>query len=141
MKHETKISCDIRPFSLDMKKHGFLKLSRNQASALFNGSEKGRKTALLLLCIQLHLYFRKGKIHLRNATYTCNPGQWITSYSELAEYTGIDRKCVKTLLQEMIDWRWLSVEKLGNYQCITYRVTDLSAAPIMEQPLQTSDPD
>lgn len=120
------------PFSLDEKKYGFLKVSRNQLDALFGQVATDRDTAFLLLCIQKHLYFKEGKIWFPHAVYTCNPGQWITSYSELATFTGFDRKYVKKLMDAMVACGWLCVEKLGNYQCITYRGTGF-AAPVKKE--------
>lgn len=130
------------PFSLDKKKHGFLMVSRNQLDALYGEITGDRNIAYLLLCIQKHLYFKEGKIHLPYAVYTCNPGQWITSYSQLAEFTGFDRKYVKKLMDRMVVLGWLCVEKLGNYQCITYRGMGF-AAPVKketETEADTKDP-
>lgn len=42
------------------------------------------------MCVETFAYFSEGQVCLNDQVYFCHPGEWITSYTEIEELTGID---------------------------------------------------
>ena len=56
---------------------------------------------------------------LNEFTYTCHAGEWITSFSEIADLTGLCRKSVKKCLGRLEAGHFLQVRDLLNYKLIS----------------------
>lgn len=100
-------------FSTDEKKFGFLKVCRSQVTALLGKDKEQSLLAKLLLYIQFHVFFIQGNVRMGKNTYTCYPGQWITSHLQLALMADASRKKVKRLLDIMQAEGWITVERLS----------------------------
>lgn len=100
-------------FSTDEKKFGFLKVCRSQLTALLGKDKEQSLLAKLLLYIQCHVFFKQGDVRVGKNTYTCFPGQWITSHLQLSLMSDASRKKVKQLLDIMQAEGWITVERLS----------------------------
>lgn len=76
----------------DYRKLGYLKVGRSVLRAFFMGERDLRELANVLLCVETFAYFSEGQVWLNDQVYFCHPGEWITSYTEIEELTGIDRR-------------------------------------------------
>lgn len=112
----TKCNENMTP---DYRRGGYLKVGRNVLKASFGTNKEQRHLAQVLLCVQTFAYFREGIVCLNEFTYVCRPGEWITSFSEIASLTGLCRKSVKKCLESLEAARFLQVKELGNYKLIT----------------------
>ena len=65
------------------------------------GERDLRELASVLLCVETFAYFSEGQVWLNDQVYFCHPGEWITSYTEIEELTGIDRRQVKKYLVKL----------------------------------------
>ena len=101
-------------FSTNERKFGYLMVCRSQLSALLGDNKEQSLLAWLLLYIQFHVFFKQGNVRIGKNTYTCYPGQWITSHLQLSRMSGINRKKVKLLLDVMQSEGWITVRKLNN---------------------------
>lgn len=104
--------------SSDFRKSGYLKIGRTTLRALFSESREQRGLAAVLLSVQTFAYFSDGYISLNNQSVYCRAGEWITSFTEVAGLTGMDRRLVKKYLQGLEERGFLHVHDLGNYKRI-----------------------
>ena len=89
----TKCNENMTPGS--SSKGGYLRVERNVLKASFGDNVELRHLARVLLCVQTFVYFREGVVCFNEATFICHAGEWITSYSEMANLTGLCRKTVE----------------------------------------------
>ncbi|MBC5644979.1 hypothetical protein H8S77_19045 [Parabacteroides sp. BX2] len=101
------------------RKSGYLKVGRNVLKAFFGSDKEQRHLSQVLLCVQTFAYFRDGMVCLNEFTYTCHAGEWITSFSEIADLTGLCRKSVKKCLGRLEAGHFLQVRDLLNYKLIS----------------------
>lgn len=100
------------------RKGGYLRVGRNVLKASFGTNKEQRHLAQVLLCVQTFAYFREGIVCLNEFTYVCRPGEWITSFSEIAGLTGLCRKSVKKCLERLEANHFLQVKELTGYKLI-----------------------
>ncbi|MCL3852073.1 MULTISPECIES: hypothetical protein [Parabacteroides] len=104
--------------SSDFRKSGYLKVGRTTLRALFSQHQEQRGLAAVLLCVQTFAYFSDGNVCLNNQSVFCRAGEWITSYTEIAGLTGLDRRLVKKHLLNLEKRGFLHIHDLGNYKRI-----------------------
>lgn len=104
--------------SSNFRKSGYLKVGRTILRALFSDSREQRGLAAVLLCVLTYAYFSDGHICLNNQSVYCRAGEWITSFTEIAGLTGLDRRLVKKYLLDLEERGFLHVHDLGNYKRI-----------------------
>lgn len=104
--------------SSDYRKGGYLKVGRNILKAFFSASQEQRRLAGVLLCVQTFAYFSDGQVCMNDRTVYCRAGEWITSYTEIAGLTGVDRRMAKKYLSNLEERGFLHVHTLGNYKRI-----------------------
>ncbi len=86
----------------DYRKSGYLKVGRSVLRAFFMGERDLHELVCVLLCVEnLCLFQRKDRFVLNDQVYFCHPEEWITSYTEIEELTGIDRRQVKKCLVKL----------------------------------------
>lgn len=102
----------------DYRKSGYLKVGRTVLRALFVGERELQELAKVLLCVETFAYFSEGQVYLNDQLYFCHPGEWITSYTEIEELTGIDRRLVKKCLVKLEQQHFLIVSDAGFYRRI-----------------------
>lgn len=100
------------------RKGGYLRVGRNVLKASFGTNKEQRHLAQVLLCVQTFAYFREGIVCLNEYSYVCRPGEWITSFSEIAGLTGLCRKSVKKCLERLEANHFLQVKELTGYKLI-----------------------
>ena len=100
------------------RKGGYLRVGRNVLKASFGTNKEQRHLAQVLLCVQTFAYFREGIVCLNEFTYVCRPGEWITTFSEIAGLTGLCRKSVKKCLERLAAGHFLQVNELTGYKLI-----------------------
>ncbi|KKB49197.1 MULTISPECIES: hypothetical protein [Parabacteroides] len=113
----TKCNENMTPGS--SSKGGYLRVERNVLKASFGDNVELRHLARVLLCVQTFVYFREGVVCFNEATFICHAGEWITSYSEMANLTGLCRKTVKKCLIRLKSAGFLQVKDLINYKLIS----------------------
>ncbi|WP_455640359.1 hypothetical protein [Parabacteroides sp.] len=128
-------------FSSDIRKSGYLKISRAMLRALFSDSKEMRGLAIVLLCVQTFAYFSDGYISLNHQSVYCRAGEWITSYTEVAELTGMDRRLVKKYLQNLEERGFLHVYDLGNYKRIALTGWEMEILQSTNSPLPAATSD
>ena len=74
--------------------------------------------AKVLLCVETFAYFSEGQICLNDQVFFCHPGEWITTYTEIEELTGIDRRVVKKHLVKLEQQHFLILSDIGFYKRI-----------------------
>ena len=99
----------------DYRKLGYLKVGRSVLRAFFMGERDLRELANVLLCVETFAYFSEGQVWLNDQVYFCHPGEWITSYTEIEELTGIDRRQVKKCLVKLEKQHFVIVSNVGFY--------------------------
>lgn len=104
--------------SSDFRKSGYLKIGRTTLRALFSEHQEQRGLAAVLLCVQTFAYFSDGNVCLNNQSVFCRAGEWITSFTEMAGLTGLDRRLVKKYLLNLEERGFLHIYNLGNYKRI-----------------------
>lgn len=104
--------------SSDFRKSGYLKIGRTTLRALFSEHQEQRGLATVLLCVQTFAYFSDGNVCLNNRSVFCRAGEWITSFTEIAGLTGLDRRLVKKHLLNLEKRGFLHIHDLGNYKRI-----------------------
>lgn len=82
------------------------------------GERDLRELANVLLCVETFAYFSEGQVWLNDQVYFCHPGEWITSYTEIEELTGIDRRQVKKCLVKLEKQHFVIVSNVGFYKRI-----------------------
>ncbi len=97
----------------DYRKSGYLKVGRSVLRAFFMGERDLRELASVLLCVETFAYFSEGQVWLNDQVYFCHPGEWITSYTEIEELTGIDRRQVKKYLVKLEKQHFVFVSNVG----------------------------
>lgn len=105
----------------DYRKSGYLKVGRSVLRAFFMGERDLRELASVLLCVETFAYFSEGQVWLNDQVYFCHPGEWITSYTEIEELTGIDRRpgqevsgeARKTTFRVCVECRFLQADCVG----------------------------
>ena len=102
----------------DYRKLGYLKVGRSVLRAFFMGERDLRELANVLLCVETFAYFSEGQVWLNDQVYFCHPGEWITSYTEIEELTGIDRRQVKKCLVKLEKQHFVIVSNVGFYKRI-----------------------
>ncbi len=102
----------------DYRKSGYLKVGRSVLRAFFMGEKELQELAKVLLCVETFAYFCEGQVCLNDQVYFCHPGEWITSYSEIEELTGLDRRLVKKCLVKLEQQHFLILSDAGLYKCI-----------------------
>lgn len=120
----TKCNENITP---GYRRGGYLKVGRNVLKAIFGADKEQRHLAQVLLCVQTFAYFRDGTVCLNEFSCTCHAGEWITSFSEISNLTGLCRKSVKKCLTRLEEGCFLQVKDLVNYKLISLKNYD----PIM----------
>lgn len=100
----------------DYRKSGYLKVGRSVLRAWFMGERGVKEMAKVLLCVQTFAYFSEGQVCLNDQIFFCHPGEWITSYSEIEELTGIDRRLVKKYLMKLEQQHFLILSDVGVYK-------------------------
>ena len=106
---------------LDTRKGGYLLIGRNQLKALFAEDLDLRQLAHVLLCVQTYAYFCEGKVWVKDRVYTCQAGEWITDFSTISRYTGVDRRGVKFRLQQLEQYGILRLEEMTGCKRIILR--------------------
>lgn len=102
----------------DYRKSGYLKVGRSVLRAFFMGDKELQEQAKVLLCVEAFAYFGEGQVCLNDQVYFCHPGEWITSYSEIEELTGIDRRQVKKCLVKLEIQHFVILSEAGSYKRI-----------------------
>ena len=102
----------------DYRKSGYLKVGRSVLRAFFMGERDLHELACVLLCVETYAYFSEGQVCLNDQVYFCHPGEWITSYTEIEELTGIDRRLVKKCLVKLEKQHFVLVSNVGFYKRI-----------------------
>ena len=102
----------------DYRKLGYLKVGRSVLRAFFMRERDLRELANVLLCVETFAYFSEGQVWLNDQVYFCHPGEWITSYTEIEELTGIDRRQVKKCLVKLEKQHFVIVSNVGFYKRI-----------------------
>ena len=102
----------------DYRKSGYLKVGRSVLRAFFMGERDLHELACVLLCVETFAYFSEGQVCLNDQVYFCHPGEWITSYTEIEELTGIDRRQVKKCLVKLEKQHFVLVSNVGFYKRI-----------------------
>ena len=102
----------------DYRKSGYIKVGRSVLRALFVGENELKGLAKVLLCVDTFAYFSEGQVCLNDQVYFCHPGEWITSYTEIEELTGIDRRLVKKYLVKLEQQHFLIMSETGSYRRI-----------------------
>ena len=102
----------------DYRKSGYLKVGRSVLRAFFMGERDLHELACVLLCVETFAYFSEGQVCLNDQVYFCHPGEWITSYTEIEELTGIDRRQVKKYLVKLEKQHFVLVSNVGFYKRI-----------------------
>ena len=82
------------------------------------GERDLHELACVLLCVETFAYFSEGQVCLNDQVYFCHPGEWITSYTEIEELTGIDRRQVKKCLVKLEKQHFVLVSNVGFYKRI-----------------------
>ena len=96
-------------FSSDYRKNGYLLVGRGELKGLFADDVDLRELSRVLLCVQTYAYFTEGQVCMNDGVYVCRPGEWLTTYSAIAGYTGLDRRLVKTRLKQLEQYKVLQV--------------------------------
>lgn len=73
----------------------------------------------LYLCILHHAYFAEAYIIFKTKSVLCKRGEWITTYSIIAEKTKISRCYIGDLLDILTKEGKITVDKYGRFTCIT----------------------
>ena len=102
----------------DYRKSGYLKVGRSVLRAFFMGERDLHELACVLLCVETFAYFSEGQVCLNDQVCFCHPGEWITSYTEIEELTGIDRRQVKKCLVKLEKQHFVLVSNVGFYKRI-----------------------
>ena len=102
----------------DYRKSGYLKVGRSVLRAFFMGDKELQEQAKVLLCVEAFAYFGEGQVCLNDQVYFCHPGEWITSYTEIEELTGIDRRLVKKCLVKLGQQHFVILSDVGFYKRI-----------------------
>ena len=102
----------------DYRKSGYLKVGRSVLRAFFMGERDLHELACVLLCVETFAYFSEGQVCLNDQVYFCHQGEWITSYTEIEELTGIDRRQVKKCLVKLEKQHFVLVSNVGFYKRI-----------------------
>ena len=102
----------------DYRKSGYLKVGRSVLRAFFMGERDLHELACVLICVETFAYFSVGQVWLNDQVYFCHPGEWITSYTEIEELTGIDRRQVKKYLVKLEKQHFVLVSNVGFYKRI-----------------------
>lgn len=102
----------------DYRKSGYLKVGRSVLRAFFTGERELQEMAKVLLCVETFAYFSEGQVCLNDQVFFCHPGEWITSYTEMEELTGIDRRLVKKYLVKLEQQHFLILSDAGFYRRI-----------------------
>lgn len=100
------------------RKCGYLKVGRNVLKAFFSGDGEQSRLAAVWLCVQTFAYFSEGVVCLNDFSYVCRPGEWVTSFTEIAGLTGLCRKSVKRCLERLEKNLFLQVKDLDSYKLI-----------------------
>ena len=100
----------------DYRKSGYLKIGRSVLRAFFTGERELMEMAKVLLCVETFAYFSEGQICLNDQIFLCHPGEWITSYTEVEELTGIDRRQVKKYLVSLEKQHFIVLSDIGVYK-------------------------
>lgn len=108
-----------QPFTSNIRKSGYLKVSRSQLKALFTGDMQQRQLAEILLCVQTFAYFSEGQVCTGEGTYVCRPGEWITTYTEIERLIGVERHQIRNRLKKLEHLGMLRVEHMGAYKRIS----------------------
>jgi hypothetical protein len=122
--------------SSSFRKSGYLKVGRTILRALFSESREQRGLAAVLLCVLTYAYFSDGHVCLNNQSVYCRAGEWITSFTEIAGLTGLDRRLVKKHLLNLEERGFLHVHDLGNYKRIALAIWE----PVVNQNTNSSSP-
>ncbi|WP_455637990.1 hypothetical protein [Parabacteroides sp.] len=102
----------------DYRKSGYLIVGRSVLRALFMGEKELQELAWVLLCVETFAYFNEGEVCLNDQVYFCHPGEWITSYTEIEELTGLDRRLVKKCLVKLEIQHFVILSEVGSYKRI-----------------------
>lgn len=113
--------------TLDLFRCGYLKVGRPTLRALFSEKPELRGLATVLLCVQTFAYFSDGVICLNNQSVLCKAGEWITSFTEIATLTELDRRSVKMNLQNLEERGFLHTHDLGKYKRISLAIWEPEA--------------
>ena len=115
--------------SSDFRKSGYLKISRTTLRALFSEHQEQRGLAAVLLCVQTFAYFSDGYVCLNNQSVFCRAGEWITSFTEIAGLTRLDRRLVRKYLMNLNERGFLHIYNLGNYKRIVLTIWEPEMVP------------
>lgn len=102
----------------DYRKSGYLKVGRSVLRSFFTGERDVRELAKVLLCVETFAYFSEGQVYLNDLVCFCHPGEWITTYTEIEELTGIDRRQVKKYLIKLEKQHFVIMTNIGFYKRI-----------------------
>ena len=102
----------------DYRKSGYLIVGSSVLRAYFTGGRELSEMAKVLLCVETFAYFSEGQICLNDQVFFCHPGEWITTYTEIEELTGIDRRVVKKHLVKLEQQHFLILSDIGFYKRI-----------------------
>lgn len=133
----------IQPFTSNIRRCGYLKVGRSQLKALFSRDLKEQQLATVLLCVQTFAFFSEGQVCTLDGVYLCRAGEWITSYTEVADFTGLDRRSTKMRLMELEKMKFIQIENLIKLKRIRLADEGLQPSPAVglrpTQPLQPSE--
>lgn len=115
-------------------KCGYLKVSRNLLKTKFSGNDEQRQLATILLCVQTYAYYSQGQIGIGRSYYVCNPGEWITTISELSCKLQIDRRTIRVRLKQLEQMSILTVQHLKTYKRIILSDYEQSIAAAFKNP-------
>lgn len=121
-------------FSSNIRKCGYLRVSRSLLKALHSGDAEQSQLAKTLLCVQTFAYFSEGQVSIGGGCFVCRPGEWITTYRQLSCLSGLDRRVVKDRLMQLEKLGVLVVEHLMSYKRIILSDYEQSIAAAFKNP-------
>ena len=111
---------DYQSVNSGKRKKGFLCVPNYWLDDFYSDEPERRNKARIYLCLLKHVYFADGEIVVNGQRMPCRKGEWVTTYRQLEQKTGVARTTISRLIKLLAEEGNIRVRNDGHFTFVQF---------------------
>ena len=111
---------DYQSVNSGKRKKGFLCVPNYWLDDFYSDEPERRNKARIYLCLLKHVYFADGEIVVNGQRMPCRKGEWVTTYRQLEQKTGVARTTISRLIKLLAEEGNIRIRYDGHFTFVQF---------------------
>ena len=111
---------DYQSVNSGKRKKGFLCVPNYWLDDFYSDEPERRNKARIYLCLLEHVYFADGEIVVNGQRMPCRKGEWVTTYRQLEQKTGVARTTISRLIKLLAEEGNIRIRYDGHFTFVQF---------------------